>query len=580
MDDYQDELRLIKALLQKHPKGLSITEIARELGKNKHSVGRYLDVLRVSGQVEMRTYGMAKVFTLSRRVPISALLSHSPHELILWLDADLVIVQADENFLDFLQLSKDEVIGRNITHLSIPDLEVQDLIARIAGAVEEGAETLGDIRVAGADERYFHGEIMATVFESGEQGYVVILVDITRRKHAEIALRESEKKYRELVEHANSVILKMDTVGNLTFFNEFAQCFFGYTDDEVLGKNVVGTIVPETESSGRDMRQFIRDVCANPEEYINNENENVTKDGRRVWIQWTNRAIFDEHGTPVGVLSIGNDITEQKRAKEALEASEKRFRELVDLLPQPVFEADIDGRITFGNRMAFECFGYPPEDFPGDLTVLDVIAPEDRERAREDLRRILFEGEKSRQQYTALCRDGATFPFIEYTSPIRKGGRVVGLRGVVFDLTEQIMAEDTLNAERDFTDAVLDTVGAMVIVLDREGRVVRFNRAAEELTGFSEAEVKETPFWDLFVRAEDGDAVHDLFDQYLAGRRPGKGNTCYVDRNGEQHVVRWSNTVLSDDRGVISHVIVTGLDISERKQAEEDLRLCRSRFDQ
>jgi PAS domain S-box-containing protein len=454
MDDYPDELRLIKDLLRKNPKGMSITEIARELGKNKHSVGRYLDVLRVSGQVEMRTYGMAKVFSLSRRVPISALLSHSPHELILWLDADLSIVQADENFLEFVELPRDEVIGKNIAHLAIPDIEVQDLVARIARAAGEEAESLGDIRVGGADERYFHSEIMATVFESGEQGYVVILVDITRRKHAEIALQESEKKYRELVENANSVILKMDRLGNITFFNEFAQRFFGYTLEEVLGRNVVGTIVPETESSGRDLREMIRDVCADPDAYKNNENENVTKDGRRVWIQWTNRAIFDEDGRAVGVLCIGNDITERKAAVDAL------------------------------------------------------------------------------------------------------------------------------NAERDFIHAVLDTVGAMVIVLDREGRILRFNRAAEDLTGFPEADVKGTPLWDIFVRAEDGDAVRKLFGQYIAGKPPGKGCTRYVDRNGVFHTVGWSNALLHDEDGAVSHVIVTGLVCPGQGQGEEDLNICQSRFDQ
>jgi PAS domain S-box-containing protein len=577
MDDYQDELRLIKDLLKNHPKGMSITEIARDLGRNKHSVGRYLDVLRVSGQVEMRTYGMAKVFSLSRRVPISALLSHSPHELILWLDADLTIVQADDNFLEFVELPKNEVLGRNIAHLSIPDIEVQDLIARIACAVDTGTETLGDVRVAGAEERFFHGEIMATVFESGEQGYVVILIDITPRKHAEIALQESEKKYRELVENANSVILKMDTRGNITFFNDFAQRFFGFTPGEILGRNVIGTIVPETESSGRDLREIIREVCAHPEEHINNENENITKDGRRVWIQWTNRAIFDEHGTATGVLSIGNDITGQKRAIEALEASEKRFRELVELLPQPVYEADENGTITFGNRTAFEYFGYTPDDYPAGLTILDFIVPEDRERAKANLQRIVAGEGKSREQYTAHRRDGTTFPFIGYSSPIRKDDHITGVRGIIFDLTERKAAEDALNAERDFIHAVLDTVGATVIVLDREGRIVRFNRAAEEITGFPEAEVKGTPFWDLFVRAEDGDVIRDLFGQYIAGKQPGKGCTHYVDRNGGLHTVRWSNTVLRDDHGAVSHVIVTGLEIPEQEQSDEDPKICRLR---
>lgn len=81
-----------------------------------------------------------------------------------------------------------------------------------------------------------------------------------KHKEVEKALRESEKKYRELVQNANSIILRMDTNGRITFFNEFAQKFFGYTEDEILGKNLVGTIVPETDSSHRDLRAMIKDI--------------------------------------------------------------------------------------------------------------------------------------------------------------------------------------------------------------------------------------------------------------------------------------------------------------------------------
>jgi PAS domain S-box-containing protein len=126
---------------------------------------------------------------------------------------------------------------------------------------------------------------------------------------------------------------------------------------------------------------------------------------------------------------------------------------------------------------------------------------------------------------------------------------------------------------------VLDTVGAMVIVLDREGCILRFNRAAEDMTGYPEAEVQGTHFWDLFIRKEDCEAVRDLFDQYIAGRQPGKGCTRYITRNGEPHTVRWSNTVLHDEHGAVSHVIVTGLDIPEQEPGDDDLRICQSRVD-
>ncbi|MDD4889165.1 MAG: PAS domain S-box protein, partial [Phycisphaerae bacterium] len=143
------------------------------------------------------------------------------------------------------------------------------------------------------------------------------------REMAEQALRQSEEKYRELVENANSIILKMDRQGNLIFINEFAQKFFGYRQEEILGRNVVGTIVPEVESSGRDLKSLIARITDRPGDYHINANENMTRDGRRVWVAWTNREIYDGRGELVGVLSIGNDMTETIRREQQLRQAQK-----------------------------------------------------------------------------------------------------------------------------------------------------------------------------------------------------------------------------------------------------------------
>jgi len=137
------------------------------------------------------------------------------------------------------------------------------------------------------------------------------------------ALNESERKYRELVENANSIIMRRDPGGTITFFNEFAQTFFGYGEKEILGKNVFGTIVPERDSQGRDLKNMIEDIGRHPERYATNENENMRRNGERVWIAWTNKAIRDREGNVKEVLCVGNDITERKRLAEQLLLSRK-----------------------------------------------------------------------------------------------------------------------------------------------------------------------------------------------------------------------------------------------------------------
>ncbi len=131
-------------------------------------------------------------------------------------------------------------------------------------------------------------------------------------------LRASETKYRELVETASSIILRMDTKGYITFSNPFAHNFFGYSEDELLGKHVVGTVVPERDSSGRDLAAMMKDGCKSADRYSNNENENIRRNGERAWVSWINKSLYDEKGRLTEILCIGNDITRRKQAEEKL----------------------------------------------------------------------------------------------------------------------------------------------------------------------------------------------------------------------------------------------------------------------
>ncbi|MCX5678869.1 MAG: ATP-binding protein [Candidatus Omnitrophica bacterium] len=144
------------------------------------------------------------------------------------------------------------------------------------------------------------------------------------KKQAESALRESEKKYRRLVEGVNSIILRMDTEGRVTFLNKFAQKFFGYKKSEIMGKSVIGTITPVTDSAGRDLKAMISDIMLNPAKYVSNENENMLRGGRRVWISWTNSAVLDKDDRPTEILCVGNDISAIKKAQELLKEMDDR----------------------------------------------------------------------------------------------------------------------------------------------------------------------------------------------------------------------------------------------------------------
>jgi PAS domain S-box-containing protein len=142
-------------------------------------------------------------------------------------------------------------------------------------------------------------------------------------------LRTSEENYRTLVESANSAILRIDTRGNIRFINPYAETFFGYSRNDIIGRNVVGTIVPSQDSTGTDLESRIKDIVAHPEVYEGYENENIRKDGSRIWMSWTNRPLHNRDGEVVEILTIGNDITRIKQAEREVQQLNTELEERV-----------------------------------------------------------------------------------------------------------------------------------------------------------------------------------------------------------------------------------------------------------
>jgi diadenylate cyclase len=144
------------------------------------------------------------------------------------------------------------------------------------------------------------------------KGQIIIGQDITDYVRMRDLLRKSEVQYQDLLDTANSIVLRVDPRGMIRFINRFGAAFFGFNPEELAGKNLVGTILPLTSLNGRDLVRMVQDVMQDPDQFEINVNENMKRDGERVWIAWSNRAIRDDQGRLIEMLSIGHDITERK----------------------------------------------------------------------------------------------------------------------------------------------------------------------------------------------------------------------------------------------------------------------------
>lgn len=213
----------------------------------------------------------------------------------------------------------------------------------------------------------------------------------------------AENPYREMVEFANSIILRLDRSGKILFANKFTCRFFGYTKEELTGKQALEILIPPIDSNGRDQASFIESIFQNPEPYKVHESENIRKDGSRVWILWTNRPILDEQGQPVGMICVGNDasqtkqtetllreahqalerqgiqhteqlkkinedllfeIAERKVNEEALKENETKYRSIVEGAIEGIFQTTLYGKCTMANAALAGLLGYAsPSEF-------------------------------------------------------------------------------------------------------------------------------------------------------------------------------------------------------------------------
>ncbi len=171
-----------------------------------------------------------------------------------------------------------------------------------------------------------------------------------------------------------------------------------------------------------------------------------------------------------------------------------------------------------------------------------------------------------------VIRDGRQLHVEISATPLKDpAGRIIAGIEVVRDISGRWGAEQALREEKNFASKLLDTVDALVLVLDREGRIVRFNRACERMTGYSFAEVENRYVWDLFILPEESDGVRGVFRNLRAGMFPNRHTNYWRIRDGSRRLISWSNTAVANNDGTVEYVVPTGLDITEQRRAEDAL---------
>ena len=357
----------------------------------------------------------------------------------------LAIYATEPDAFDSAEVGLLDELAKNLAH------GIMALRAR-----KERTEALRELELA-------HAELEDRVIERTAR----LRQEIQERQDTEALLRRSEQRYRELVQNANSIILKLDSKGRVIFFNEFAQEFFGYTEEEILGQSAVGTIVPEMESSGRDLTRMVEDLTVRPEGYERNENENVRRNGERVWIAWANKPIRDGDGNLTGTLCVGNDITELKRAEEQLQV----FRKFAENARQGFGMADLDGRVTYMNPALVQTLAIRDKTPAERGSLFECYVQGDREKLEDEVVPLLFKEGHWTGDLTLVPGKGPRIPALVNFFLIRDDRGIPRfLAELITDMTRQKQVEREILRAKELAESADRVKSAFLASMSHELR--------------------------------------------------------------------------------------------------------------
>jgi PAS domain S-box-containing protein len=333
---------------------------------------------------------------------------------------------------------------------------------------------------------------ITTAFMRDEQGeptgFVDIIRNISERKKAELALKESEARYRSLVEQSPAgIIIAQGPAVHGVLVNKAMTDIWGYTAEEFCSMSPQ-QIEKMIHSEYRTL--FFNSFKARlerknvPSRY---EFQALRKDGNVIWLEISAGLI--EYNGRAAVQGIFTDITERKKTELELQMSERKYRELADQLPLIIYEIDDKGRFTFVNETGFELTGYSRKDLERGLNILQMVAGEDRDKTKTRVQKALSGEKTGYNEYTVIKKDGTTFPALVCSSAIVREGKIVGLRGTVIDITERKKAEEEMQKSEERFRTLMEEAPIGICNTDLKGKITYVNKRFEEDTGYSREEI-------------------------------------------------------------------------------------------
>lgn len=480
------------------------------------------------------------------------------------------MVFTNDNPVDFEYLEVNNAFATILGLTNVVGKRVTEVISGIKETNPQLFEIYGRVARTGKPERFevYVGPLdkwFSVSAYSTRPGYFAsVFNDITQRKRTEDDLRESERRFREMLETVNLIALTLDTNGIVTFCNDYLLRLTGWRHEEVIGTDWFERFIPKEDIHVKSI--FLESLVTSSIP-VHHENDVLTKAGALRSIRWNNTVLRNAAGMVVGTASIGEDITDRKLAEEAA----NRLAAIVQSSEEAVIGKSLDGIITSWNKGAETIYGYSEAEVLGKS--ISILAPPERADEILEILEKIKNGEHVHHFETLRRKKDGTHLFMSLTvSPIYSAEkRIVGASVIGRDVTERKLIEERIRHSEEQFRLIAENVADLIAVLDMDGRRVYLSPSYRSVLGDPEQLKGTDGFRD--IHPDDRERVRQAFRK---AAKTGAGQRIEYrlkDREGNVRNIEAKASLIRDGNGEISQVVVVSRDVTEeRRLAAQFLR--------